>query len=126
MRNLKEFYTLQEISEAFSLKTMLLETTSENKILLSSNSDDAVLLQIGWVSNGGFQVDTELADQAHTIHNELTKYFEGGSHDSITMMALSLTTDSYSVYGDCIDNETNPFSMECKTVTDLITALKEL
>jgi hypothetical protein len=50
----REFDTVEQIKKAFSIKTGIIEVTSENHVNFCENEDDAVIIQIGWKENNGF------------------------------------------------------------------------
>lgn len=127
MFTLKQFKTLKAIRETFNLKGFF-ETTQNNKLNFCSHEDDAVIVQIGWVTSEGFDVDVELAEKVKDVHIELNRYFEGGCHGGISMLVLSLDSkdEGYSIYGDDTDGECEPVQFECSSVKGIISEIGKL
>jgi hypothetical protein len=124
----KSYPTLEAIKADFKLISGILEITSENKVNFCRHEDDAVIIQIGWVTNDGFDVDSELAEKAVDVHTQLNRYFEGGCHDGISMLVLSFDNndEGYSIYGDDNDDECEPVSVQSNTFSELIEAIEKL
>jgi hypothetical protein len=127
MITLKPFKTLKAIREAFNLKGIF-ETTQNNKLNFCSHEDDAVIVQIGWVTSEGFDIDAELAKKASDVHTKLTRYFEGGCHEGISMLVLNLDSSNkeYIIYGDDTDGDCEPVEVKSNTFADLIEAIDKL
>jgi hypothetical protein len=128
MITFKSHPTLEAIKASYKLTSGILEITSENKVNFCRHEDDPVIIQIGWVTNDGFDVDSELAAKAVDIHTQLNRYFEGGCHDGISMLVLSFdnNNEGYSIYGDDNDDECKPVSVESKTFDSLVEAIGKL
>lgn len=128
MITLKSHPTLEAIKSAFKLTSGILEITSENKVNFCRNEDDAVIVQIGWADSKNYSVDSELAAKVEEIHTMLNRYLEGGCHDGITMLVLSLDPENngYVIYGEDADDECEPVSKYPESFTDLIEVIESL
>ena len=128
MITFQSYPTLEKIKSTFNLNTGILEVTDENKLNFCRHEDDAVIVQIGWVTNTGFDVDTALTAKAAEVHSKLNSYLEGGCHGGITMVVLSLDSENkgYNVFGDDTDNECEPVQVESDSVTGLINDIDKL
>jgi hypothetical protein len=64
--------------------------------------------------------------QVNTIHHALNRYFEGGFHGGITMLVLSIDNDGYHLYGDDIDDDCEPVSIDCDSLEGMVKRIHEL
>jgi hypothetical protein len=127
MNTFKSIPTLKAIKSTFGIKTGILEV-SESNLNFCRHEDDAVIVQIGWVTNNGFDIDAELVEKVTDIHTKLNRYFEGGCHGGISMLVLSLDSkdEGYRIYGDDTDGECEPVEAESQTLSGLIDVIDKL
>ena len=128
MRTLKRFATLDIIKELFNIKTGLFIIESQGDVTVCNSDDDAVIVKIGWVCGDEYEIDTELASHADDIYNSLKAYLEGGCHDGLSMIVLSLIEHdgSYTVYGDDTDGDCEPIQIDTNSVVGMIEELNKL
>ena len=120
----KKYGTLEQAKLSLAIKTGLFAYEESGVVMVCTSDDNAVMVQVGHVVNGGFLINSELAQNADEIHQKLTRYFEGGLHGGITMLVLSLCEDgSYHVYGDDTDNDCAPVEISKPTLPELLSAI---